>query len=73
MTCPYGIFGNHRLRWPRRWMSSSRRITHAGGHGAGYLTTLLVNLLWFGQVIATAEALLLAGAQGSTSTSCARH
>ncbi len=33
-------------------------ITHAGGTGAGYITKLLVNLLWFGQAIATAEALL---------------
>ena len=31
-----------------------------GGCGAGYTTKLLVNLLWFGQAIATAEALLLA-------------
>lgn len=35
------------------------RITHAGGTGTGYVTKLLVNLLWFGQAIATAEALLL--------------
>lgn len=33
-------------------------ITHAGGTGAGYITKLLVNLLWFGHAIATAEALL---------------
>lgn len=32
---------------------------HVGGHGAGYMTKLLVNLLWFGQAIATAEALLI--------------
>jgi 3-hydroxyisobutyrate dehydrogenase len=35
------------------------RIVHAGGHGAGYTVKLLINLLWFGQAIATAEALLL--------------
>ncbi|WP_329141319.1 NAD-binding protein [Streptomyces sp. NBC_01476] len=35
------------------------RITHVGGHGAGYTAKLLVNLLWFGQAAATAEALLL--------------
>jgi len=35
------------------------RILHVGGHGAGYTTKLLVNLLWFGQAVATAEALLL--------------
>jgi 3-hydroxyisobutyrate dehydrogenase len=50
-----------------------QRITHVGGHGTGYLTKLLVNLLWFGQAIATAEALLQPGTPGSTSTSRARH
>lgn len=35
------------------------RIVHVGGHGAGYTAKLLVNLLWFGQAIATAEAMLL--------------
>jgi 3-hydroxyisobutyrate dehydrogenase len=35
------------------------RITLVGGHGAGYTAKLLVNLLWFGQAVATAEALLL--------------
>ncbi|MEV0210599.1 NAD(P)-dependent oxidoreductase [Streptomyces sp. NPDC050788] len=37
----------------------SDRITHIGGHGAGYTAKLLVNLLWFNQATATAEALLL--------------
>ena len=35
------------------------RIAHVGGPGAGYTVKLLVNLLWFGQAVATAEALLL--------------
>ena len=35
------------------------RIVHIGGHGTGYTAKLLVNLLWFGQAVATAEALLL--------------
>ncbi|MFC4030046.1 NAD(P)-dependent oxidoreductase [Streptomyces polygonati] len=35
------------------------RITHIGGYGTGYTAKLLVNLLWFGQAAATAEALLL--------------
>ncbi len=35
------------------------RIMHVGRHGAGYTAKLLVNLLWFGQAVATAEALLL--------------
>jgi 3-hydroxyisobutyrate dehydrogenase len=40
------------------------RILYVGGPGAGYLTKLLVNLLWFGQAIATAEALLIARRAG---------
>jgi 3-hydroxyisobutyrate dehydrogenase len=40
------------------------RIAYVGGHGAGYLAKPLVNLLWFGQAIATAEALLLARRAG---------
>jgi 3-hydroxyisobutyrate dehydrogenase len=35
------------------------RIVHTGGHGTGYTAKLLANLLWFGQAVATAEALLL--------------
>jgi 3-hydroxyisobutyrate dehydrogenase len=35
------------------------RIVHVGGHGSGYTAKLLANLLWFGQAVATAEALLL--------------
>jgi 3-hydroxyisobutyrate dehydrogenase len=35
------------------------RLVHVGGLGAGYTTKLLVNLLWFGQAVATTEALLL--------------
>lgn len=37
------------------------RVFHVGPHGAGHTTKLLVNLLWFGQAVATAEALLLGG------------
>ncbi|MER6210887.1 NAD(P)-dependent oxidoreductase [Streptomyces sp. NPDC001642] len=45
----------------RRMLSAvATRITHVGGHGTGYTAKLLVNLLWFGQAVATAEALLLA-------------
>lgn len=45
-------------------LASPDRIAHVGGHGAGYTVKLLVNLLWFGQAIATAEALLLAKRTG---------
>ena len=40
------------------------RIAHVGGNGAGYTVKLLVNLLWFGQAVATAEALLVARRAG---------
>lgn len=40
------------------------RIVHVGGHGAGYTAKLLINLLWFGQAVATAEALLAGQAAG---------
>jgi 3-hydroxyisobutyrate dehydrogenase len=41
-------------------VAEPRRIAHIGGNGTGYTAKLLVNLLWFGQAVATAEALLLA-------------
>jgi 3-hydroxyisobutyrate dehydrogenase len=40
------------------------RLVHVGGPGTGYTTKLLVNLLWFGQAIATAEVLLLGKRSG---------
>jgi len=40
-------------------LGEPRHLVHVGGPGTGYTTKLLVNLLWFGQAIATAEALLL--------------
>jgi 3-hydroxyisobutyrate dehydrogenase len=39
-------------------------IHHAGDNGAGYLTKLLINLLWFSQAAVTTEALLLAQHHG---------
>ena len=41
-----------------------RRVLHVGGYGAGYTAKLLINLVWFGQAVATAEALLLGRAAG---------
>lgn len=40
------------------------RIVHLGPPGSGYLGKLLVNLLWFGQAVATAEALSVARRAG---------
>ncbi len=45
-------------------LADPRRIAHLGGNGAGYTAKLLVNLLWFGQAVATAEALLVARRAG---------
>jgi 3-hydroxyisobutyrate dehydrogenase len=45
-------------------LADSERIIHVGGYGTGYTAKLLVNLLWFGQAIATAEALLIGQAAG---------
>ena len=39
-------------------------VDHVGARGAGYTVKLLVNLLWFGQAVASAEALLLARRAG---------
>lgn len=40
--------------------SFADRVEHMGANGAGYLTKLLVNLLWFTQAVAAEEALTLA-------------
>ncbi|MGA2010957.1 MAG: NAD(P)-dependent oxidoreductase [Solirubrobacteraceae bacterium] len=40
------------------------RIVHVGPAGAGYAVKLLANSLWFGQAVATAEALTLADRAG---------
>lgn len=47
-----------------RALADPERIEHVGASGAGYLAKVLVNLLWFGQAVATAEALLLARKEG---------
>jgi 3-hydroxyisobutyrate dehydrogenase len=45
-------------------LASPCPLRHVGGYGAGYTAKLLVNLLWFGQAVGTAEALLLGRAAG---------
>jgi 3-hydroxyisobutyrate dehydrogenase len=42
----------------------AERVLHVGPHGSGYLTKLLVNLLWFGQAVATAETLAIGARAG---------
>jgi len=48
----------------RNLLESLGRVDHVGENGAGYITKLLVNLLWFGQAVAVGEALLLARRAG---------
>jgi len=38
-------------------MGDPDRILHVGGNGAGYTVKLMINLLWFGHLAATAEVL----------------
>jgi 3-hydroxyisobutyrate dehydrogenase len=45
-------------------IADPQRIRHCGPSGSGYLTKLLINLLWFGQAAVAAEALLLGQAAG---------
>jgi 3-hydroxyisobutyrate dehydrogenase len=40
------------------------RVVHVGPAGAGYIVKLIVNTLWFGQAVAAAEMLSLAGRAG---------
>jgi 3-hydroxyisobutyrate dehydrogenase-like beta-hydroxyacid dehydrogenase len=53
-----------RLRPVFEAFADPARIHHMGGHGAGYLTKLLINQLWFGQAVAVAEVLLLGAHAG---------
>jgi len=38
-------------------MGDPERVLHVGGHGAGYAVKLMINQLWFVQLVAIAEAL----------------
>ena len=40
-------------------MGEPRRIIHVGPHGAGYVVKLMLNLLWFDQLVAIAEVLTI--------------
>jgi 3-hydroxyisobutyrate dehydrogenase len=40
-------------------MGDPARIIHVGGNGAGYTVKLMINLLWFGHLAATAEVLTI--------------
>ena len=45
-------------------MGDPERIVHVGPHGAGYTVKLMINLLWFAQLTATAEVLSVGTAAG---------
>jgi 3-hydroxyisobutyrate dehydrogenase len=47
----------HRARPVLEAMGDPDRILHVGGNGAGYTVKLMINLLWFGHLVATAEVL----------------
>lgn len=40
-------------------LGDADRILHVGGHGAGYVVKLMLNLLWFDQLVAIAEVLTI--------------
>jgi 3-hydroxyisobutyrate dehydrogenase len=45
-------------------MGDADRILHVGPHGAGYTVKLMINLLWFAHLCATAEVLAVGCAAG---------
>jgi 3-hydroxyisobutyrate dehydrogenase len=47
----------HRVLPVLQAMGDPGRILHVGGNGAGYTVKLMINLLWFGHLAATAEVL----------------
>src|SRR6201995_2276291 len=49
----------HRVRPLLEAMGDPERILHVGGHGAGYTVKLMINLLWFAHLVATAEVLTI--------------
>ena len=49
----------HRVRPLLEAMGDPDRIMYVGGHGAGYTVKLMINLLWFAHLVATAEVLAI--------------
>jgi 3-hydroxyisobutyrate dehydrogenase len=47
----------HRIRPVLEAMGDPGKILHVGGNGAGYTVKLMINLLWFAHLTATAEVL----------------
>jgi 3-hydroxyisobutyrate dehydrogenase len=53
-------------------MGDPARIVHAGPHGAGYTVKLMINLLWFAHLTASAEVLTI-GTQAGVGLATLRH
>lgn len=49
----------HRVRPLLEAMGDPDRILYVGGYGAGYTVKLMLNLLWFSHLVATAEVLTI--------------
>jgi 3-hydroxyisobutyrate dehydrogenase len=54
----------HRVRSLLEAMGDPGRILHVGPNGAGYTVKLMINLLWFAHLTATAEVLTVGTAAG---------
>jgi 3-hydroxyisobutyrate dehydrogenase len=54
----------HRARPVLEAMGDPDRIVHVGGNGTGYTVKLMINLLWFGHLVATAEVLTIGARAG---------
>jgi 3-hydroxyisobutyrate dehydrogenase len=53
-------------------MGDPERIVHAGPHGSGYTVKLMINLLWFAHLTATAEVLTV-GVRAGADLAMLRH
>ena len=49
----------HRVRPLLEAMGDPERILYVGAHGSGYTVKLMLNLLWFAHLVATAEVLTI--------------
>jgi 3-hydroxyisobutyrate dehydrogenase len=62
----------HRVRPVLEAMGDPDKILHVGGNGAGYTVKLMINLLWFGHLVATAEVLTV-GVRAGVDLATLRH
>jgi 3-hydroxyisobutyrate dehydrogenase len=62
----------HRVRPLLEAMGDPERILYVGGHGSGYTVKLMLNLLWFAHLVATAEVLTIGTRAGVDLTTLRR-